>query len=372
MTDFLFPWRKRIPLTINNGQVPSPQTDFPLSINKVFPNLIGQTKNQLRFTSSNNVLLDYEIQEFDSLTGKLVAWGKKPLASDGDLIYVYFDNPLAVDAQNPPAVWSNGFEAVYHMNQVGAPLDSLGNYNTTQVGVDTPLVQGKIGQAKDFRQRVPPSFYQIPNIVFPNNDAITISAWASTFILSTKDGIVSQIFDNGNLRFALFFVSPAIMSSQIINNNNDVFTSGSSSFVLNELVHWTGTYDRNLIKTYNNSVEIDFVPLTVELPENNQDWMIGNYEDPSASIFTQWRGIIDEVRISNVARDQAWITTEFNSMNNFDTFFSTGVVQSLSHQTKTITGDLCSVNAVKNNLCNVNSMKKDLCSTDIIEKALCV
>jgi len=83
---------QRIPLTINSGQVPSTQTNFPLLINDTYPDLIGQVEAELRFAGIDEIQLEYEIEEFDNLTGKLIAWVKKPTVSDGDFVAIYFDN----------------------------------------------------------------------------------------------------------------------------------------------------------------------------------------------------------------------------------------------------------------------------------------
>ena len=83
-------FQQRIPLTINAGQVPSTQTDFPLLINDTYPELMGEVEAELRFAGSDNIQLEYEIEKFDSITGELVVWIKKDTVSDGDIIYIYF------------------------------------------------------------------------------------------------------------------------------------------------------------------------------------------------------------------------------------------------------------------------------------------
>jgi len=147
-------WQKRIELTINASQVPSTQTDFPVLVNSIFPSLIGIALDELRFTKSDNLQLEYEIQKFDTLTGELIAWIKMPTISDGDNIRIYYDNPLAVDEQDSAAVWVD-YRVAWHLNQtpiLGSPsiLDSTGNNNSATPTGGVTQVAGKIGNGLNF------------------------------------------------------------------------------------------------------------------------------------------------------------------------------------------------------------------------------
>src|SRR3989304_2854394 len=82
----------------------------------------SQTQNQgqdLRFTDSDGTtLLAHEIEQWDE-AGTSYVWVKVPQidgASTTDHIWMFYGNASAVDGQNPPAVWSNGFESVYHLH----------------------------------------------------------------------------------------------------------------------------------------------------------------------------------------------------------------------------------------------------------------
>lgn len=131
-------WQNRVPLTINVGQIPSQQTNYPLKIDSTFPELIGASEAELRFAAADNKQLDYEIQKFDSLTGELLAWVKVPTIMDGDVISIYYDNDDAVDNQNPFAVWSEYLQ-VNHLNNT--PNDSSSNGNDLTVNGATPLAE---------------------------------------------------------------------------------------------------------------------------------------------------------------------------------------------------------------------------------------
>ena len=105
-------------------------SDYPLLINVTIPALIGHTQQlgqDLRFVAhinGTNVGLKYEIQDFFSLTGKLIVWIKIPIITNGMKIYCYFDNPNAPTGQDAVNVWTDNFKTVNHLNNIGSQLPS--------------------------------------------------------------------------------------------------------------------------------------------------------------------------------------------------------------------------------------------------------
>jgi len=140
-------WQQRISATINADQVPSTQTDFPVLIDETFPELIGSSISQLRFASTDDIQLEYEIELFDTYTGKLIAWTKKPLVDNGDIIYIYYDNlttsfsqSFSVAAQDsfPTGMaWNNDGSKIY---VVGDVTRSIYEYNlSTNYDISTSI-----------------------------------------------------------------------------------------------------------------------------------------------------------------------------------------------------------------------------------------
>ena len=145
-------WNKRIALTIQSNQVPSTQTNFPMLVNSTFDGLIGKSINEIRFALTDKTELNYEIQEFDSIIGKLIAWVKIPSIDDGTNVLLYYGNNSAVDNPNPNAVWS-GYSNIYHMNQIPNGQNSIQD-STVNTNHATPTgtlsVDGKIGKTLSF------------------------------------------------------------------------------------------------------------------------------------------------------------------------------------------------------------------------------
>lgn len=310
-------WQKRIPQTINGGQVPTTQTDFPLLINDTFTDLIGATEAELRFASTNDIQLDYEIEKFDTVTGELIAWIKKPSVSDGDIIYIYFDNSFGVvDEQDPAAVWSNNFVVVYHMNQSsGDILDSTINSNDgTPFGSPTNA-PGQIGDAKDFPGSSD-GFFALDNASLDTTD-ITVSAWINPDNASGTDMIASKWFNPSSQDWQ-FVVASNIL---LIFTTTGLLFGGTVPNGVFTHVAFTVTGGGSTLSIYVNGVFITSTTSFTKLTSSTSRLQNG---DSGGNGLV---GIHDEFRISNDGKSADWIETEFNNQKDTSIFYATGAVE---------------------------------------------
>jgi len=331
-------FQKRIPLTINTGQVPSTQNDFPLLFNDTYSDLIGEVEGELRFAGNDAVELPYEIQKFDSITGKLIAWAKKPKVSDGDFIGIYFDNPAASDAQNPAAVWSD-YGAVYHMNQssfgVDSILDSTVNDNKGSTSGSPTSVPGQIGDAYRTNSGGIVTIPTSPSVDI-GGGSFTVEAWIETFGAGfTFFGVIEKKIDfNGShIGWQLHndFRQEASGLQFRLNNgttiNDEVMTNGGPARSIlrnNGLHHVAFTFDS---ATTDSAAYIDGVPGDIDpylkVPvdfTNTEPVVFGRTTNPDM--------ILDEVRLSSVLKTADYMTTSFNNQSNPSTFYTTGAVES--------------------------------------------
>ncbi|MFC1587853.1 DUF2341 domain-containing protein, partial [Planctomycetota bacterium] len=141
-------WNCRRKITVQSGQVATSDGSDLFG----FPVMISVTDNDFRtvanggkvwqadadeflFTSTDGTSkLPHEIEAYDPVNGKIVAWVRLPMLSasaDTD-IYLYYLNEIAANQQDANSVWSTGFDMVMHMKEDptgGAPQmkDSTGN-----------------------------------------------------------------------------------------------------------------------------------------------------------------------------------------------------------------------------------------------------
>lgn len=317
-------FQQRIPLTINAGQVPSTQTDFQLLINDTYPDLIGEVEAELRFAGSDNIQLDYEIQKFDSGTGELIAWTKKPSVSDSDIVNIYFDNPGAIDEQDSGEVWDSNYAMVLHLQN--SFLDSTSNGNDATNNGTTDIA-GKIGQARNFDGI--DDFLQIADSSSLQPIKVTISAWIQSS--QTADGAIisKSTTDNPKQTYKMIRDSASLAKFAVltVDSSNPLNLLGTVSLSTTLFDYITMTFDGVTMRNYVNGVLDNTVGKTGDLDYTlGQDLILGM---KTAAAFDIFDGIIDEPRVSPLVLSDDRILTEFNNQNDTSTFYSTGAVESV-------------------------------------------
>jgi len=320
--DFL----QRIPLTVNAGQVASPQTDFPILINDTYPDLIGEVEAEIRITDGDSNLLDYEIEEFDNSTGLLTAWARKPTLTDSDVLFIYFDNAGASDAQNVTGVWDSTYAMVIHMDPT--LLDSTSN-NNDGANSGTTDIAGKLARGRDFAGSNP----QITVADSPSldmTDKVTLSAWVKTtrnfgYVVGKEivAAITSYFMRVGT---ATESGSPKIRFG-IETAAGTVNLNGGTNVSSTDFSYIVATYDGAFMKVYLDGVFNGQTSQTGDILSETVDLQIGTRESGGLDMD----GIIDEVRVArDVARTADYILTEFNNQNSQSTFYTTGAVQNVA------------------------------------------
>lgn len=335
---------QRIPLTINGGQVISTQTDFPLLISGTFSDLEGAVADEIRFAGKDNVQLDYEIEFFNPLDGTLIAWAKKPLVNDGDIIYIYFDNSSVSDEQNATAVWSD-YNAVYHLNQIptgiaGDILDSTANNEdgTTQNMDAVNQVAGQIDGSLTFD--AVDEFILMSNntILDPVTGGWTVSAWVKPDSDGRMNILGKQIFGDSFDGWS-FRISEMGNDRKLFvlmkSTTGNLRVSGNIQLTVSTLHHVAFTYDGSgdasgisiFVDGVKDVINIDADDFITGI-STDSEFNIGDLGDITPSGLL-WEGIIDEVNISNIEKTPDFIATSFNNQSNPSLFYSTGPVESV-------------------------------------------
>ena len=103
------------------------------------------------FDSDQDTPLAYEIEAWNP-AGESLVWVRVPeipLRSE-KVIWMYYGNPEATDGQSAGAVWSNGYESVYHLDGLGESLaDSVGGH-ADALNVGTTSTEGRFTTGRYF------------------------------------------------------------------------------------------------------------------------------------------------------------------------------------------------------------------------------
>ncbi|MDQ3338864.1 MAG: LamG domain-containing protein [Myxococcota bacterium] len=317
-------------ITIPDAKVFATVTDFPLWL--VIDDMPGlgakatTAGTDIFFTRLDGTPLEHERVAWNKATGHLEAWVKVTLTDGGPSEFdLRFGDPGPAHAPNTPLVWTNNFQAVWHMDDALANTtvaDARGAVNGT--AVNGPVsVAGKLGKAIDFDGMNDEVTFTNP---IAGDASTTISAWIS--IAQPISGF-SSVMTVGN---------PATNQSRFLHTDlgglcrgfygNDVQLNidvHNSTFTL---LHWvydepaaTSTLYRDgalvgtvatvngTINTLGNAGHIGTAPM---------QW------GPGGNTTNPINGLMDEVRIAATPRSLGWVRTEYENQRDAKMFYVLG------------------------------------------------
>ncbi len=321
--------------TLTLDQPASDLTDFPVLFTGTYTYLKtvangGKVENangyDIRFFSDSalTTLLAFERVFWDATTGVVEFWVKIPTltSASAKIIYLAYGNSgISSDQQNASGVWSNGFNAVYHLPN-GTTLtanDSTSNGNNGTLTNTPTAIAGQIDGAANFvaasNQYVD---IQNPASLQITGD-ITVEAWVNLTTRDSMNTVIakftgfpgSYLFDFvfGQVRFLINSagVGDLILGSTVVNASQWYYvvavhtTSGTMDIYLN------GTSDAAQVTGGSASIS------------NTSDHVFIAFR--AASLFN---GSIDEVRISSTNRTATWIATCYSNQNDPANFYIIG------------------------------------------------
>jgi biopolymer transport protein ExbB len=307
-------WLGRTELRVDNSGIDEDLINFPLLLHltpAVFDYAQARADGgDIRFVAGDGVTeLAHEIESFVS-GGDSFIWVKVPLVaanSDQTRLWLYFSN--ATPAAAPPAeeVWAD-FHAVYHLSD--ASSDSTGNHpgnpgdgDPTQVPTNAV---GQIGKAQDF-DGVDDIITVSPSDSFNfTQPGLTMGAWVELDDLRPDWNNFLGINGYGSgYRMGIHGVD----GRSGFQCPGETHTMNSPTLVIPPGWHYiVATWDGEFMRHYFDGVE-DSVPLekTNGIVPGTSPFFIGIAQYP-------FRGAIDEVRVANIARSDAWLRASYRSM----------------------------------------------------------
>jgi biopolymer transport protein ExbB len=324
-------WNNRIKITQDHTKVPSTQTDIPVYVDlygmpTAFFSHVLSTGADIRVTTSDGtteVAIQVVAIDTGAKTGQL--WFKAPSLSStvNTDFYIYYGNPSAsayatTDPYGRNAVWSNGYQNVYHL-EVGNSSDSSGNFSDATDNSSSSQT-GKIGLGRGF----PGSAYiNTGDISNSNWTNVTVEAW----IYLTGTVTYNGVFYKGTTDIGRFLINGS--NGQIlVQTQNGNMLSATGVVPLNTLVKVEYVYNQTAgyEYVYMNATQVASKARTGNITQNSTNLFIGaGFSNTGTYPFN---GNIDEFRISTVARTDNWRTTSYNNENSPSTFYSVGSEES--------------------------------------------
>jgi hypothetical protein len=324
-------WQYRKMIIINHAMVVADIANFPVLMDITDGDLASKAQDDgddIVFTDYYGTKLDHQIELFNGANGHLIAWGKVPyLSSTVDtIIYMYYGNAAASNQQNPSGVWDSHYVMVQHLNETsGTHYDSTSNNNDgTPYGGLNQDATGQIDGADDFDGT--DDYIKVNNAPSLNvQNKFTIELWAKRSSISNAyERLVMKYLTDGSQRAYGFFIYDDNKLGLVVSNNGvAVGTIKSNLGVTDTNWHYLAVvFDSGSITFYKDySTDMQSSTIT-SIYASSTDLYLGCSQFAGLSQF--FKGIMDEICISNTARSTEWIATQFNNQLSPNTFYAIG------------------------------------------------
>ena len=313
-------WRWRSRIAFDNSARSEDLLEFPILLaldgTQIDYDRFGPQGRDLRFVDADDAtLLAYEIESWEE-GGVSYVWVKVPridAGSSADSVWMYYDNPLALDAQSSNAVWSGDFAGVWHLHDDFLDSGPFGNDGTNFGSTDAT---GAIGDSQAFEGFDSIRLTNDASLALENS--LTLEAW-----IRIDDPDQDESLPIVSKKTALFSPIGYYLGYQPLANRGLVLAGDSEggqaeNVDLDTAWHYVaGTIQGTACRFYVDGVDRTTDPVCDPLNGNSFHVYIGR--SSAGSDF--FDGRIDEVRISSLIRSPEWIAAQYQSMSGaFATF----------------------------------------------------
>ncbi len=330
-------WNYKREITINASQIATTTDSFPVLATTTLDDLKtttngGKVGNDNGYDiifvdDDDSTLLNFEREYYASTTGEIVYWIKTDISSTTDkTIYMYYGNGSASDQATTTGVWDDNFVMVQHLSEIPDNTadqikDSTSNANDGQTVTmaSDDQVAGQIDGSLDFDGGSDYILRTSFNGTTAGDD-YTFSSWIKPSSIDSTQNLV--IDESPKIRLEIMNNKARIAVgngvSWTIENN---FIEGTTVLQEGVFYYITGYYDGINLKLFVNGIqESGNKALSITTATLNNVYL-GKYGGGSSYEFP---GLIDEVRISNIARTAGWIETEYNNQSDVGSFITIG------------------------------------------------
>lgn len=331
-------WTFRKKLTVNSAGVTGPLTDFTVCVDLAnlgsdfFDNAKADGSDIVISSSDGITKLPRHLVAFDGGVDTGALYFKAPALSNAAPtdFYVYFGNPAAAEV-NSTATWDTSYKGVWCLeeNPAGAPpqmLDSsaAGNGGTT-AGAMTAVqsVSARIGKGLDLDG---------------SNDDVTINNIGVTTVAGQKNTVEFWMYWRGgngrmpmgwNTSYDLWLQSNAFGFN---TGNSNVEGFSGTAFLVNSWHHVVAVFPNGVPDNTTAELWVDGQKRTITHQFGGAP---GSRTATPRMLISGWGAsagykidaIMDEVRVSSIARSSDWIQTSYNNQSNPAAFYGVGSLE---------------------------------------------
>lgn len=375
-------WLERKALIFNSSVIDEPLSNFTVLVHLTSLRIkwadVQDDLDDLRFTSDDKLtLLSYEIENY-TVNDEAWIWVKIPSVSNttNTEFFMYYDNVAAGSGEDKVGTWDNNFVMVQHMvdDTVSTVLDSTQYDNDgTKGAANGPqgVTTGQIDSSQTYDGVDDYINLGRPAVLnFSGTNIFTLSAWAKW----NGSGVANMdIIHLGG--YEVILVLDPLGSNWMIWFHDGVaprFDTYTSVGDGNTWVYVVGRYNSTHLTLYRNGVPSTTpTAIATNVRENIGDDSIGAHR----SLDRFFADGLDEVRISNVSRSDAWIKASYES--GMDTLLTYGyppdvpvtvtTTTTVSDTTTTLTSTLTSITTT-----GTSTISTDTCTSTTTITSSCI
>lgn len=340
-------WAYRIPISIDESAIDADLTNFPVYINlddlpSSFFSAVASDGKDIRATLGDGTTeVPIEVVAINTSlgTGEVYVRASSVSGSSDTTLYLYFGNSGATayastSSYGAQAVWSNGYVLVEHMGDLttaSVQNSATSSLNGTKTSAGNPAVvtTGKIYSAQDV------SGDSISHgDVIANDSQFTASMWMNADNL-TGSG------DTATYGYTLFGISPAAAPYTWLTAGGTGATDEFRFCAYSNSTSCTATVGADIstgVWNYVSVTAVDGASTTIRVNGTSRASFTNAGDGVLGAAFTigdlrparniNFDGRIDEVRVSNVTRADAWRDAEYRNMATTTDFYSVSSVES--------------------------------------------
>jgi hypothetical protein len=271
--------------------------------------------------------LAFEVETYAPVAGTLLAWVKIPALAADTAIYIHYgDASITTSQAMPTAVWSGGYQLVAHMT---TSSDATNNASAISAQTGTATT-GRIGSALPFNGTSDRIDYgsdtEVDNVFAGGGMA---EAWIRP--ATSGEGALGRIVSKENMGGWLFSVDNVNATSTIAfqhggAGNDGAWAAPDSTLSANVWHQVSVVYNKDASGN-DPAIYIDGAAVTV----SELDGPSAPLDSDAASTLVvgnrpandrTFDGLLDEVRLSNVAHSAGWIATQFRNQSDPSTFYT--------------------------------------------------
>ncbi|WP_293750997.1 DUF2341 domain-containing protein [uncultured Paraglaciecola sp.] len=303
-------WTKCRDITIANTGTTT-LSNFPAYIDLAYDSDMQSNYYDIRFINTScansGSELDFEIETYTAASADV--WVEiDSLPAAGKTIAVYYGNASATTGENASGTWVSSHKGVWHLSEStnATNLDSTSNSNNGTPQNSPVSTSGKIGKALDF------DVGDKTHINLGTHDSLDLSTVNWTIALWVK-----PFSDFGDRSYPLMYQYGSYGASVGLDKDNgkiehwrndDNALYNNTNLNINAWNHVVVTRNSFTTTLYLNGNANGAAP-SETINKTNFGSHIGGYPDWSGGDL---KGLIDEVRVSNVVRSPDWIKQSYD------------------------------------------------------------